>query len=98
MFEQKMLSEFAETLGTTLIGLVPRSSVIQVCEVEGRTVLEHSPQSSEADVFRGLSQSILDNTTRVIPTPIEEITDLETLYRDHLSQQDSEYRVHASML
>ena len=51
-FERPMLSDFATTLGTQLIDLIPRSPVIQACEVEGRTVLEHSPQSAEADVFR----------------------------------------------
>ena len=47
-FENSVLSEFAEALGTQLIAFVPRSPVIQACEVEGRTVLEHSPQSAEA--------------------------------------------------
>ena len=83
-FEKNILSEFAETLGSKLIALVPRSPVIQACEVEGRTVLEHSPQSPEAEVFRGLAQRVLDNTSRVIPTPIEEVSELEALYRRHL--------------
>ena len=83
-FEQAVLSEFAETLGTRLIALIPRSPVIQACEVKGRTVLEHSPNSAEAKIFQQLAQQILDNTTRVIPTPIEEVEDLETLYRQHL--------------
>jgi nitrogenase iron protein NifH len=84
-FERNMLAEFAETLGSRLIGLVPRSPVIQACEVEGRTVLEHSPHSPEAEAFRGLAQKVLDNTVRVIPTPIEEVAELEALYRRHLN-------------
>jgi len=84
-FEKNILSEFAEMLGSKLIALVPRSPVIQACEVEGRTVLEHSPHSPEAEVFRGLAQRVLDNTTRVIPTPIEEVAELEALYRRHLA-------------
>jgi nitrogenase iron protein NifH len=52
--------------------------------VEGRTVLQHSPLSLEADVFSSLAGRILDNHMRVIPTPIEEVTDLEALYRRHL--------------
>ena len=84
VFERSVLGEFAETLGTRLIHFVPRSPVIQVCEVEGRTVLRHSPRSTEADVFRELAQRVLDNETRVRPTPIEDVADLETLYRRHL--------------
>ena len=97
-FEQHMLTEFAETLGTTLVGCVPHSSVIQACEVEGRTVLDHSPHTAEADVFRELAQKMMDNATRVIPTPIEDIADLETLYRRHLSQPNKGHHVPASML
>jgi len=88
-FEKHVLGEFAERLGTRLIALVPRSPVIQSCEVEGRTVLEHSPQSTEAKVFRELAQRVLDNTSRVIPTPFEQVEELETLYRRHLGRQAS---------
>ena len=86
-FEKSALLEFAEALGTQLIAFIPRSLVIQACEVEGRTVLEHSPRSAEAEVFRKLAKSVLDNTSRVIPTPIEQVEDLEALYRRHLGQR-----------
>jgi nitrogenase iron protein NifH len=85
-FERSVLAEFAGQLGTRLIYLVPRSPTIQACEVEGRTVLRHSPQSPEADIFRELAQRVLDNAERVIPTPIEEVTELEALYRRHLER------------
>jgi nitrogenase iron protein NifH len=88
-FERDFLAEFAQALGTQLIALVPRSPVIQACEVEGKTVLCHSPRSAEADVFRGLAQQVLDSTSRVIPTPFERVEDLESLYRRHLAQQPS---------
>lgn len=51
------------------------------------TVLEHAPQSAEAEVFRGLAQRVLDGGSRVIPTPIEEVPQLEALYRRHLDRQ-----------
>jgi nitrogenase iron protein NifH len=83
-FESNVLSEFAGVLGTELIAVVPRSSVIQACEVEGRTVLQHSPLSAEADGFRELAGRVLENTSRVIPTPFDQVDELETLYRRHL--------------
>ena len=86
--ERSVLSEFAETLGTRLIHFVPRSPVIQACEVEGRTVLQHSPRTAEADVFRDLAQEVMNNEERVIPTPIEEVTELEALYRRHLDRRN----------
>jgi nitrogenase iron protein NifH len=83
-FEPDMLAAFAQRLGVRLIDFVPRSPVIQACEVEGRTVLEHSPRSTEAEVFRTLAGRVLDNTARVIPTPFEQVEELEALYRQHL--------------
>jgi nitrogenase iron protein NifH len=86
-FEKKAMSDFAETLGSKLIHFVPRSPIIQACEVESRTVLELSPESPEADVFRELAQRVMDNEQRVIPTPVEDLSDLEVLYRRHLNTQ-----------
>lgn len=86
-FEKRVLSEFAQTLGSKLVHFVPRSRVIQACEVENRTVLEHSPQSEEAEVFRELARRVMDNDRPVIPTPVEEISELEALYRRHLKAQ-----------
>jgi nitrogenase iron protein NifH len=88
-FERAMLSAFAATLGTQLIGVLPRSPVIGACEVEGRTVIAHAPESAEANIFRDLARRMLDNTSRVIPTPIEEVAELEALYRRHLDAQGS---------
>jgi len=84
--ERGALSEYAQAIGSELVGFVPRSTAIQACEVENRTVLEHAPCSAEADVFRDLAQRILDNRCHVIPTPIEDVSELEALYRRHLGQ------------
>ena len=83
-FEKGVLAEFAQTLGSKLIHLIPRSHVIQACEVQCRTVLEHSPDSEEGEAFRELAKRIMDNDRQVIPTPIEELSELEALYRQHL--------------
>lgn len=85
--ERGILSEFAESLGSRLVGFIPHSPAIQSCEVVGKTVLEHSPKSPEAEVFRQLAQDILDNRSRVIPRPIEAVEELEALYRRHLVAQ-----------
>jgi nitrogenase iron protein NifH len=84
-FEKTVLSEFAETIGSKLVDFIPRSPAIQACEVEGKTVSEHSPESVDAEVFRSLAQKVLENDSRVIPTPIEEMSKLEDLYRRHLT-------------
>ena len=86
-FEQAVLTAYAQAIGSSLIDFIPRSSAIQACEVEGKTVLEHSPRSPEAEVFRGLARRVLDNHARVIPTPLEDVAELEGLYRQHMSLQ-----------
>jgi nitrogenase iron protein NifH len=83
-FERNMLTEYAKKLGSNLIHIIPHSPIIQTCEVESRTVLVHSPKSVEADAFRTLAQLVISNDQPVIPSPIEELTDLENMYRRHL--------------
>lgn len=85
-FEKKALADFAEKLGSKLVHFIPRSPVIQSCEVENRTVLEHSPQAEEAEVFRRLAQLVMENEAPVVPTPVEELGELEVLYRLHLNK------------
>ena len=84
--ERDVLPEFARRLGSTCIQFVPRSSFIQACETEGRTVLEHSPKSEEAKIFRELAKKVMENDSRVIPTPVEQLSELEAMYRQHLSK------------
>ncbi|MGE5832411.1 MAG: nitrogenase iron protein, partial [Methanomicrobiales archaeon] len=82
-FEHAFVPEFARRLGTTFVRFVPRSPVIQACELEGKAVVEHSPESREAGIFRDLARDIMGNDSRVIPTPVEDLAELEQLYRKY---------------
>jgi len=83
-FERRVLTDFAGRLGSGLIHLIPHSSIIQSCEVENRTVLEHSPDSKEAKAFQELAHKMMNNSSQIIPTPIEDLPELEAMYRRHL--------------
>ena len=83
-FERAVIPAFAERLGTSFVQFVPRSPIIQACELEEKPVVEHAPSSREADIFRQLAQAILNNESRVIPTPVSALSELETMYRQHL--------------
>ena len=85
-FEKTVLDEYARTLGSTLIQFIPHSPVIQACEVESKTVLEHALNSPEAQVFLELAHRVMDNKGPVIPTPVEELAELEAMYRRHLKK------------
>jgi nitrogenase iron protein NifH len=80
-FEHAFIPEFARRLGTLFVRFVPRSPVIQACEFEGMAVVEHSPESEEAEIFRDLAKAIMENDSRVIPTPVNELGELERMYR-----------------
>ncbi len=82
-FERAVIPAFAEKLGTPFVQFVPRSPVIQACELEGRAVVEHSPGSYEAEIFRNLAKAIMANDSRVIPTPVSDLAQLEKMYREH---------------
>jgi nitrogenase iron protein NifH len=83
-FEHAFIPAFAKRLGTPFVQFVPRSPVIQACELEGRPVVEYAPDSREAEIFRNLAKAILENDSRVSPTPINDLAELETMYRQHL--------------
>jgi nitrogenase iron protein NifH len=83
-FEHAFVPEFAKRLGTSFVQFVPRSPVIQACELEGRAVVEHAPKSREAEIFRNLAKAIMENDTRAVPTPVTELEELEKMYRQHL--------------
>jgi len=85
-FEAEVIAEFAERLGTQLVYFVPRSPVIQTCEVESKTIFEHAPTSEETEKFRELAEIVMNNNSPVIPTPLEELSELEALYRKHLKK------------
>lgn len=84
LFERAFLPAFAKRLGTPFVQFIPRSPVIQACELEGRPVVEYAPNSQEAEIFRNLAKAIMENDSRVIPTPINDLAELETMYRQHL--------------
>jgi len=82
-FERAFYPEFAMRLGTGFVEFVPRSPVIQACELEGKPVLEHSPDSPEAEIFRQLARRVMANESRVIPNPVIDLSELENLYRKY---------------
>ena len=86
--ERAVVPAFAQRLGSAFVEFVPRSPVIQACELEGRAVVEHAPQSEEAAIFRELARKVMENDVKVIPTPVEELPELEELYRNHLIQAE----------
>lgn len=76
--EEELVAEFARRVNSNLIGFIPRDRIVQIAELNKKTVIEYEPASAQADRYRSLAQRIMENTSLTIPTPLE-IDDLESL-------------------
>ncbi|RJS69674.1 nitrogenase iron protein, partial [Methanophagales archaeon] len=73
-----LVEEFAQSVGSKVIGAIPSDTTIMECEIYGKTVIEQSPDSEIADMFRHLATAIYENKETVSPTPLskEELAEL----------------------
>ena len=66
--EKEMLEAFAKKLNTRLVAFIPRSQVVQKAEVKRQTVIQYASDSEQAQVYRNLAKTILENTELTIPS------------------------------
>ena len=81
--EAELVTEFARRVNSAMVQYIPRDHIVQQAEVNQKTVIEFSPDSAQAGVYRSLAQRIMENTRLTIPTPIE-IDELESLAREFI--------------
>ena len=79
-----LVEEFAQSIGSKVIGAIPTSPLIAECEVLARTTIENNPDSEIAARFRELAMRILENGERVIPKPLprEKLVELARKIRE----------------
>jgi len=49
--------------------------------------VERSPLSPEAQIFRELASTVMKNDLKVVPTPINELPELEEMCCHHLTKK-----------
>src|SRR5512137_1664825 len=76
--EEELVAEFARRVNSRLTGFIPRDRVVQLAELNRKTVIEYEPASAQAACYRSLAIRVMENTSLTIPTPLE-IDELETL-------------------
>lgn len=76
--EHELLLDFAKQINTKLIEFIPRDAIVNEAEINRKTVIEFSPESKAATVYRQLANKIINNGELTIPAPLE-FEDLETL-------------------
>ncbi len=69
--QREIINDFAKQTKTTITGYVPRSLDVTRSELRGQTVVEHAPESEQAELYRRLARSILDNDLKYIPASLE---------------------------
>jgi nitrogenase iron protein NifH len=76
--EEELVAEFAIRVNSSLIQFIPRDRVVQLAELNRKTVIEYEPASVQAECYRTLADRVMKNTHFTIPTPLE-IDELESL-------------------
>lgn len=65
--ELDILNAFAERIGSRIIGVIPRSKLVQQSEIDAKTVIEKYPDSKQASIYRDLAEKIYNNHEFVVP-------------------------------
>jgi len=84
-----LVEEFAQSVGSKVIGAIPSDTTIMECEIYAKTVIEQSPDSEIADMFRHLATAIYENKETVSPTPLskEELAELAQRIRQKIRKK-----------
>ncbi|NPA62896.1 MAG: nitrogenase iron protein [Methanococci archaeon] len=68
----EIVENFAEKIGTKVVGKIPMSDLITRAEIYKKTVIEYAPDSEVAENFRKLAKAIYKNKNKVVPNPLTE--------------------------
>lgn len=68
--EVEIVEEFASKIGSQVIGVIPRSELVQESEIDAKTVVEKFPESEQATKYDELSETIFANQEFVVPEPM----------------------------
>ena len=67
---EEIVQDFAANTKATIAGFVPRSLTVAKAELQGKTTIEADPDSEQADLYRALAKSIINNENRYVPNPL----------------------------
>ena len=70
--ERGIVASFSSALGVPMLAYIPREKIVQDCERDGKSVIEGSPRSAMADVYRGLAARILEGAGGKVPEPLDD--------------------------
>ncbi len=68
--ELDIVNNFADLVGTKIIGIVPYSQTVKECGGEGKSVFEGAPDCEEIGIYRKIAEDIINNKDLVIPNTV----------------------------
>ncbi|MGC9517879.1 MAG: Ni-sirohydrochlorin a,c-diamide reductive cyclase ATP-dependent reductase subunit [Methanomicrobiales archaeon] len=78
--EVEIVKEFARRVGTKVVGVIPRSELVQKSEYLAQTVVEKFPNSKQARFYNDLANSIYNNDVFQLPKPMD-VDEFEIFFR-----------------
>ncbi|MCD7781158.1 MAG: Ni-sirohydrochlorin a,c-diamide reductive cyclase ATP-dependent reductase subunit [Methanosphaera sp.] len=69
--EVEIVTEFASLINSRVIGIIPRSDLVQKSEYKAQTVIESFPESEQTSIYKKLVEDILATNSFTTPTPLE---------------------------
>ena len=90
-YAKNIVDDFAEQTKTSIVEYVPRSVTVTQAELQGKTAVEASPNSAQAEVYRRLAKKVADHTQSRVPAPLEvkELRDWASKWADTLLNLES---------
>lgn len=92
--QREIVDDFASRTGTTIAEYVPRSDTITRSELLGQTAVEYDPDSEQANVYRSLARTLLQNEKKYVPKPLEagELKEWAESWSDRLLAEKNDVR------
>ena len=85
-YAREIVDDFVARTATRVLEYVPRSVTVTQAELQGKTVIEASPDSPQAQIYSRLAQKIIETTESKIPQPLDtaELREWAAKWADHL--------------
>ncbi|MBM4240675.1 MAG: Ni-sirohydrochlorin a,c-diamide reductive cyclase ATP-dependent reductase subunit [Euryarchaeota archaeon] len=69
--EIEIVNQFAKKVGSKVVGIIPRSNLVQKSEIDAKTVVEKFSDSKQSNLYKKLAESIYLNKEFVVPEPMD---------------------------
>ncbi len=68
---REIVQDFSKHTKATIAEFVPRSLTVTKSELRGKTVIEREPDSEQAEIYRKLARSLINNGHTYVPSPMD---------------------------